>query len=712
MLKDSSNKLTRSAAQVGRNVVAQASLDRYEQKNKKALNLAKERAAKMPEHTREQYLRKQAEKAIPWIEVTPAEELHIGVALLGIAAEVGICTIENVRESAKITSYEISYTTDALNALREQATLMAESKAFFWPMVAPPRNIEGYLSGGPYISKMANHSYRLVLGMNADRRSRRMHGMVAHGHASTKPLEALNAIQATPWKVNQEQLDLCRHLLIEEPDRCPKLKLPQGVELSEWKEFEDRSSPEAKAFYSQFFGERESLVAARSIEMLALTALDIAERFRNYPEIYFPHSMDSRGRLYPIVSGLSPQGNDFGQSLLLLANGQPLTEVGARHMAIEGANLFGVDKVSNDERELWALMNGDMIARVAKDPLDPEVLEWWKGASKPFLFSAWCREWNNYTLDKDYPVCFRIQRDGSNNGVQHHAALSRDGKAAATVNLMAADTPQDVYGDVAAGLRGALAVEELMAGEELDRIMAKAWLEYGITRTDTKRSVMTMPYGSSQHSRTDFIHDEVKVRMAGGKPIPEPIASSSMKACAWLSTRLTKAMEGSLQGPMRNMTWMKKVAAEHGGFMSWITPDGLPVQQDYSEVQAHRVKCHIGGSTVTLQRNEGTKKADSVKQKGGIAPNFIHSMDACHMRMYVMKAKDAGIRDFSMIHDSYGCHPNDGDTMQRLIREAFVDLYRDHDIAGLLHKLAPEVEPLEMGGLDIEQVLGAGYFFA
>jgi DNA-directed RNA polymerase len=355
------------------------------------------------------------------------------------------------------------------------------------------------------------------------------------------------------------------------------------------------------------------------------------------------------------------------------------------------------------------MLHLEEIRAAVVDPMSPESLEFWGKADKPFLFMAWSREWIRYVEAPDALIYFRIQRDGSNNGVQHHAALSRDVRAAGTVNLMAADTPQDVYGDVAKELNAALAVEATTGEEVEDREMAKAWLKYGITRTDTKRSVMTMPYGSSQHSRTAFVHDEVKARIQKGYEVP---FENSMKACAWLSRRLTKAMEGSLTGPMANMAWMKQVATEHGGFLAWTTPDGLPVQQHYAVSTSHQVVCHIGGSKVHLRTATPTKQADVSRQKAGIAPNFIHSLDACHMRMYILAALAEGIRDFSMIHDSYGCHPNDGDTMQRLIREEFVSLYNGNDIPRLLHHLAPGIPPLPMGTLDLEQVLHAEYFFA
>jgi len=704
MLKKLSRKLGSVATDISRAITLQASLDEYEKKNKKALKQAKDKAEGMPAHLRAQFLKRQAEKAVQWVEVDTPTGMKIGVTLLDIAAAAGVCEITKTQDGGNMV-YEVSYTEEALDMLRGASDDMAASKAYFWPMVVPPREYTSYSCQGPYISRAANRNFTMILRDLGGTRARQMQGMVSNGKASAEPLKAVNTIQNTAWCVNREQLELLRPLITETPELCPKLSLPRDATLTEWVEFEDRTSPEAKAFYSAFFGEREALVAARSTEMLALTALDLALKFQDEPELYFPHALDSRGRAYPIVSGLSPQGNDFAQSLLLFAEGQVLTEVGARHMAIEGANLYGIDKVSNADRELWTFVHTDEIRSAADDPMSQGNLAFWAKADKPFLFIAWCREWARYIDDKDYPVRFRIQRDGSNNGVQHHAALSRDEKAAETVNLTDAEVPQDVYGNVAKALTAAIRAE--LNGE--DREIAQQWLDYGLTRADTKRSVMTMPYGSSQHSRTGFILDEVKARIQKGKEVPFEQAG---KACAWASKHLTRAMEGALTGPMRNMQWMQQIATEHGGFLAWNTPDGFPVRQRYSEDNRKQVICHTGGRPISLSWVEESPKAKVSRQRAGIAPNFIHSLDACHMRMYVTSAKDAGIQQFSMIHDSYGCHPNDGDTMQQLIRKAFVSLYRDNDIPAILQQLAPSVEPLQMGTFDLSKVEQATYFFA
>lgn len=377
MLRGKSLKLSTVATEVANSIITQASLDDYEKKNKKALKQAKDKAESMPTHLRAAFLKKQAEKSTPWLTVDTPTNIKIGTTLLNIAAEAGVCEITKVPDGSNL-AFTITYTDEAFNLLRTAGEDMAASKAYFWPMVVPPREYTTYNAQGPYISRAANFNFMLILRDYSKTQARRMQGMVSNGKASAEPLKALNTIQNTAWCVNREQLDLLRPLITETPELCPKLSLPRDATLSEWVEFEDRTSPEAKAFYSAFFGEREAMVAARSTEMLALTALDLALKFQDEPELYFPHALDSRGRAYPIVSGLSPQGNDFAQSLLMFAEGKVLTEVGARHMAIEGANLYGVDKVSNDDREMWTLMHTDEIRAAADDPMSQGNLAFWQ----------------------------------------------------------------------------------------------------------------------------------------------------------------------------------------------------------------------------------------------------------------------------------------------------------------------------------------------
>lgn len=62
------------------------------------------------------------------------------------------------------------------------------------------------------------------------------------------------------------------------------------------------------------------------------------------------------------------------------------------------------------------------------------------------------------------------------------------------------------------------------------------------------------------------------------------------------------------------------------------------------------------------------------KQRTAFPPNFVHSLDSSHMMMTATACRSAGLT-FAGVHDSFWTHACDVDTMNRILREKFVDLY-------------------------------------
>jgi DNA-directed RNA polymerase len=173
------------------------------------------------------------------------------------------------------------------------------------------------------------------------------------------------------------------------------------------------------------------------------------------------------------------------------------------------------------------------------------------------------------------------------------------------------------------------------------------------------------------------------------------------------------------------MDWLQKtasIAASEGLPVNWKTPVGFPVLQSYYDMSARQVETRMGDrlrlKSVLL---EETDKIDKRRQASGISPNFVHSMDACALMMSVRRALDCGVKNFGMVHDSYGTLAADMDAMATCLREAFVELYetdvleefRTSILAGLSEKNQKEVPPCPpKGNLELSAVKQAVYFFA
>ena len=85
--------------------------------------------------------------------------------------------------------------------------------------------------------------------------------------------------------------------------------------------------------------------------------MSVAKEFLHAERIYFPHSIDFRGRAYPIPPHLNHQGPDLCRGLLEFAEKKPLGERGLFWLKITLANLKGEDKLVFEDRIKWCDAN-------------------------------------------------------------------------------------------------------------------------------------------------------------------------------------------------------------------------------------------------------------------------------------------------------------------------------------------------------------------
>jgi DNA-directed RNA polymerase len=167
------------------------------------------------------------------------------------------------------------------------------------------------------------------------------------------------------------------------------------------------------------------------------------------------------------------------------------------------------------------------------------------------------------------------------------------------------------------------------------------------------------------------------------------------------------------------MAWIQKVAstlAKAGEPLIWSAPTGFPVYQGNNKIKTRRIRTHLGGD-IQMQIGDFTDELDPRRQASGAAPNFVHSFDAAHLLLAILRAAASGLISFAVIHDSYGTYAAETDTLHRVIREAFVEMYEGIDTLGDFHKQQMErtgidlPPPPPLGDLDIREVLTSPFFF-
>ena len=110
--------------------------------------------------------------------------------------------------------------------------------------------------------------------------------------------------------------------------------------------------------------------------------------------------------------------------------------------------------------------------------------------------------------------------------------------------------------------------------------------------------------------------------------------------------------------------------------------------------ESKRVKTKMGDSIVKLSVATDTNVIDKRKTGQSVCANYIHSLDAACLMLAVVKAKEAGVDNFSMIHDSYGCTVADTKTMANAVRDAFCEIYKQDVLKNFADEMYAMLSPI------------------
>jgi DNA-directed RNA polymerase len=531
--------------------------------------------------------------------------------------------------------------------------------------------------------------------------------------------KCVNALQKTPWRINAfvvETLRDCWESGQQWEGLPPRdnLTLPKYPFSKEPKYLND----EEKIVFKEFKASRNKIHSynhkSMSRRIQVARTIQIAEEYKDLEKMWYVWQLDFRGRKYPVESFLSPQNADYSKALLEFANGVLVSnDDDARWLAIHGANVFGVDKVSLEDREMWAYMNVQNAVDVYNDPL---TNKWWQEADKPWQALAWCYEWALYNNARQFGEPFYTHlpcaSDGSCNGLQHLSAMLRDKTGGAAVNLTPSPVPQDIYSDVAKK------TVELLEQENTE--LAAQLLNLGVCRKLTKRPVMIVPYSGTRHACRDYILEAMEDKFKGKNPWNDDF----FNAANYLSGFVWKAINEVIVSAHYVMDYVKDIAklyAKQGKPFEWVTPTNLLVRQQYNNRKKKRIETHLSGSTVKLTYYKSLEnEMDARKSASGASPNLVHSLDAAALTITVDKCLAEGVTDFAMVHDSYGTHCTNMPMLNQKLREAFVEMYTEHDVLQNIYdsavaSLAEGTKvplPPAKGSLDLQEVLHSDYFFA
>lgn len=708
-MQSKKNAPTAVARLIGQSIYGEALLEKFENVEPDLyFTLVRdfERRMTKSERHRLTVFKLQAEKAgVPLPVWSPEDKLAVGTTLIYLAREVGLIEMTDIREGKK-TIRQYTMAADVAGMLDHIKGFVAGIQPMSLPCVEPPRDWVTANDGGYHTDVMRRVAPCCIRGRP------RVEDLT---DVPDVPLRALNVLQRRPWRINGDILaavdavgarfDVGEVLAQAE---LPKPRSPEWLDEDMTKE--------------QMHGGQLAEFAAWKIEMREwytenksrgvqwgryYEALRVARMFKDVP-FWFVYQYDYRGRAYANTRGVSPQGSDLQKALLRSADGVPITTTRAKFwFYAAGANRFGFDKATLEERYEWTLERSDLICAIAADPLSNRQ---WTEADNPFQFLAWCYEFAQFTaMPESFLSYLALGQDGSCNGLQHFSAMLRDEVGGLATNLVPSSTQRDIY---------------RMVAEETTRLLehmphvtcsiTERWQRHKLSRDLVKRSVMTLPYGSTRFSCSDFIYIEY---MAKHKA-PEFDKSEYRKAARWLSVPVWDAIGNVVVKAREAMQWLQDASDELivAGITEiyWRSPSGFMVRQRYGKSEYIKVETRLSQTirirpTIRLEKEEPCPR----RHRNGIAPNFIHSCDAAHMQFLICAADDAGLGHLAFIHDDYGTTADGTEKLHELIRDTFVKMYEQGCPLEQFRDTYGITAPLpERGNLHLPDVRQSIYFFA
>lgn len=543
-------------------------------------------------------------------------------------------------------------------------------KAFYpMPMTSPP--VPWRIEDGVALGGYEHFQLKLVRAASKN---------VDYSKFSDRILDSINYIQDTAWEVNKPLYYAVKNdLVVPRKEDFMKTDYPESKDCMWEIDIKDDSSSLTKkekdaitkeraiyknkiALYKAEEGDFETAIGKyRAVKL----ALSICEKYMDEEVIYFPHSYDFRGRVYPLPIGLSPQGSDAVKSLIMYKEGEVLNRDGAEWGFAYLASLYGDDKLDFKERvdRGMELINAD-----------------YKEADEPYQFLAHQLELQKVVADPNLEFKGRIHLDACNSGSQFTSAITGDLNGCLATNVIPTvedgkTIRKDAYLLVA---EKALALTERMINKEKDH-KTKETLKFlrGLLKDNGRKickvPVMVSNYGGTTGGRTEILWNMFRELGVERKWIKRSIA-------ALFSKIIGDSIVGVLQGGKAFELYIHKmnnIVAKNNKPIEWTTSDGFHVVHvKYKENQKKQVTCMLPNARkqTNIFKKSYSDQVSPQKMKSAISPNYIHSLDAELLRRVALRMRDEDIKNTDWIHDSFGCHPNNIDLLLDITKEEFKEL--------------------------------------
>lgn len=671
-----------------------------------------------------------------------ADMAILGATLLDIVdkSSCNLIHIYSLRVNKKTTT-TVTFTKEAFNLILQAREYHMQRYVKYPILIMPPSEWKGLRGNMGYYSKKGFKGMAIKMKQG----NTKIVASYLEQKPMTRCLNILNNIAKTSWRINKKVFDTIEYIMKENlvdydsHKLSPYLlgKLPYNRQMvaedfikgsdfglcyaDGWKANTPIDKEEYKRYRRALDSQEERIVVNNSKSIALNLAMIDAKDYYQEPNIYFSYQFDFRGRIYPVQQHLNPQGKDEVKALLEFSKGYPInTDEELYWFKIHGANCYGYDKLEYEERVSEISKKEEEIHLIASDPIRYNGL--WKDADSPYLYLAWCFEYSAYLSS---PSTFRshipIALDGTCSGIQIYSGLLLDGDGAKEVNVVG-NKRKDIYQVVAD--KGN---EYLLKGEynkfldittadgnkkTVSTVATASSLSGKINRSLTKRNVMTQPYSVTKYGMYNQLVDILTEKEDNGDVF--------WVGDKWLAAKILvdineRAIIEVVKGARIGQEFLKSITRDitrQGNYVFYTTPImKFPVLQKITKYKENRINTELGRLLIKTHTDE----IHQIKMVNGIAPNYIHSLDATLLFLTVEKMFGV-CEDFHLIHDSYGVPVTHIPLLNKCIRDSYIELFSSNPLHRFVRQTCneriAEVDEVMLNTLDINDVADARYIFS
>lgn len=668
---------------------------------------------------------------------------YLGGVLLDVVIKSGanIIEIKNVYEKGRSKQFVV-YTEECFKMVLQSRERLLNEYRKFPILLAKPVDWTSFEGSGGYYN---DGLYKVPL-IKARTGSRKLLRSYFEKTDQSLLYDVLNTLQATPWQVNRRVFDVMYTIfennMVDPESSYNNPYLIGRLPYNESQEPEDYINPhlygeiqtegkykglpvdkkQMRKYFKDLEDQRDLIISNAGKAIMMNLVLYNAKEYLDEEQFYFSYQYDFRGRIYPIQQHLQPQGKGEVKALLRFKNGCKIEDdEQLRWFLIHGANCYGYDKLEYSDRVLKIREQVEDIKAIAEDPIGNRRL--WKDADEPFMYLAWCFEYAEYLKDPEgFESHLPIALDATCSGIQIYSGLLRDKEGAEAVNVIG-NTRKDIYQKVADVVNSYInngdyqstityktsdgKVHEMSSQPLIDS------LKGNIDRKLTKRNTMTQPYSVTKYG----MYEQLKAELSELESNNKKFWVGDLWAVAKILTDLNdRAISEVVKGAKIGQEYLKRITSDvvkQGRWVFYTTPiTGFPVLQKIHKTEVDRITTPIG----KLNIKKTVKELNNQKMANGIAPNYIHSLDAVLLAYTVLKLKDDGCTNFHLIHDSYGVPVSHITHLNNRVREAYIELFQTDPLTKFVQQVNPTTNDLPsevmINTLDLSQVVDSTYIFS